>query len=107
MSADSRYMDKRSAYEHILYELCRHNIGKHKDMRSAQAKIDMIMKVMSARRAIGREWSAAISDDGKTVDLKWSGVGAGDAAQEHEIDFDFLIFENADAVATIAVVSTT
>jgi hypothetical protein len=99
-----RDMDKNFAYEHILYELSRHDIGRHRDMQCALGKIGMIMKVMVFRKAIGRNWTAKI-EDGKVL-LTWSGVLAGDSDQDVSFDFDSLLKEKAEAIKDIATVSS-
>ena len=97
-------IDKNFAYEHILYELSRHDIGRHRDMQCALGKVEMVMKVMALRKAIGRDWTAKI-ENGRVL-LTWSGVSAGDENQEVSFDFDSLLKENADTIKDIAIVSS-
>lgn len=99
-------MDKQYAYEHILYELCRMDIGRHKDMAIASGKINMIMAVMQAKSVVGKDWTAVIEDESgtKVVHMKWKGVSAGDADQDIKVEFGELLRERAQDVKDIALV---
>ena len=102
-------LDSRFAYEHILYELCKHDVGKCTNVTYIDSKVNMIMKVLSMRKVIGREHSHKISvepDGKKTLHLKWSGVGAGDMNIDIEFDMNELVRENAEAVQLIAQITT-
>jgi len=101
-------MDRQYAYEHVLYERSRLDLGRHRDMDVAQGKIDMVMKTMAFKAVIGVQWTAGIENrpEGRVVHLTWKGVKAGDANQDVTVELVSLTRENAEVIQAIAQVMT-